>query len=343
MSRMMLSPGRKCSKQEPPPMPPPSDAPGVWANMASTRVGPDRGSILGKLEPTQRKYRGIAFVSMQRRFRFDRLVGSSVAGYKHIFLRLTLKAPQPHLTDRSPWQRQGCCCRHLSVLQQPGVVWQSVTGSGSHLLVQEVHRSHGPGERSTVRQGRAVRSTVGDGQGHALQGAGGRGDLAERHHRGGDEARREVGRVGGQEERALLRRVPRRGGSGRSRAGAAACAAVGEGARWRAEGRAGVLRRCSPRRAFSSSSAGKRAESLGRALRSAGVTLGGGQRTLLLLGATGVSVQQRRDLLNREPLEKKTQTETDEQQKLEGKMWNLAASSQILRHKSAICDLDISS
>lgn len=79
-----------------------------------------------------------------------------------------------------------------------------------------------------MRQGRAVRSAVGDGQGHALQGAAGWGDLAERHHRGGDEARREVG---GQEERALLRRVPRCGGSGRGRAGASAGAAVGEGAR----------------------------------------------------------------------------------------------------------------
>lgn len=66
-----------------------------------------------------------------------------------------------------------------------------------------------------------------------------------------------------------------------------------------------MLRRCSSRRAFGSSSAGKRAEGLGRALRSAGVTLGGGQGALLLLlGATGVSVEQRGDLLNREPLEK---------------------------------------
>ncbi len=48
---------------------------------------------------------------------------------------------------------------------------------------------------------------MGDGEGHALQGAGGRGHLTERHHRGGDEARGEVGCVGGQEERALLGRV----------------------------------------------------------------------------------------------------------------------------------------
>ncbi len=77
-------------------------------------------------------------------------------------------------------------------------------------------------------QWRAVRSTVGDREGHALQGAAGRGDLAERHHRGGDEARGEVGCVGGQEERALLGRAAGRGGRGRSRAGAGA--AVREGA-----------------------------------------------------------------------------------------------------------------
>lgn len=77
-------------------------------------------------------------------------------------------------------------------------------------------------------QWRAVRSTVGDGEGHAMQGAAGRGDMAERHHRGGDEARGEVECVGGQEERAVLGRAAARGGGGRSRA--AAGAAVGEGA-----------------------------------------------------------------------------------------------------------------
>ena len=55
MSRVMLSPGRKCSKQAPPPAPPPGDAPGVWANTASTCAGPDNGSVLGRLEPAQKK------------------------------------------------------------------------------------------------------------------------------------------------------------------------------------------------------------------------------------------------------------------------------------------------
>lgn len=52
-------------------------------------------------------------------------------------------------------------------------------------------------------QRRTVRSTVGDGEGHALRGGAGWGHVAERHHRGGDEARGEVARVGGR-ERALL-------------------------------------------------------------------------------------------------------------------------------------------
>lgn len=77
-------------------------------------------------------------------------------------------------------------------------------------------------------QWRTVRSTVGDGEGHALQGAVGRGDLAQRHHRGGDEAWGEVGC--GQEERALLGRVAGRGGSGCIGAGAVTGAAVREGA-----------------------------------------------------------------------------------------------------------------
>lgn len=101
------------------------------------------------------------------------------------------------------------------------------------MLVQQLHRSHGPGERSAVGQRRAVRSAVGDGEGHALQGAGGRGHLAERHHRGGDEARGEVGRVGGQEEGALQGRATGAGGGGRGRAAAgtaAAGTAVGGGA-----------------------------------------------------------------------------------------------------------------
>lgn len=71
---------------------------------------------------------------------------------------------------------------------------------------------------------------MGDREGHALQGAAGRGDLAERHHRGGDEAWGEVGCVGGQEESALLGGAAGRGGSGRSRAPTAAGAAVREGA-----------------------------------------------------------------------------------------------------------------
>lgn len=75
-----------------------------------------------------------------------------------------------------------------------------------------------------------MRSTVRDGEGHAMHGAAGWGDLAERHHRGGDEAWGEVGRVGGQQERALLGRAAGRGGSGCSRAGAAAGTAVRDGA-----------------------------------------------------------------------------------------------------------------
>lgn len=92
-------------------------------------------------------------------------------------------------------------------------------------------------------QGRTVRSTVWDGESHALQGAAGRRDLAKRHHRGGDEARGEVECVGGQEERALLGRAAGRGGSGGSRAGTAAGTAVREGAGRCTEGCAGVLRR----------------------------------------------------------------------------------------------------
>lgn len=69
-----------------------------------------------------------------------------------------------------------------------------------------------------------------DGEGHAMQGPTGRGNLAERHHRGGDEARGEVECVGGQEDRALLGRVVGCSGSGCSRAGAATGAAVRDGA-----------------------------------------------------------------------------------------------------------------
>lgn len=225
-------------------------------------------------------------------------------GWRH----LTLKAPQPHFTDGPPRQWKCGCSTHLSGLQQPGVMrwgW-SVAPSRSHLLVQQLYRSHGPGERSTVRQWRTVRGTVGDGEGHAMQGAAGRGDLAERHHCWGDEARGEVGGVGGQEERALLGRVSGRAGGGRGGAGAPAGAALEKGTCWSTEGRAGVLRRRSLRRTFSSSSAGKRAESLRRALRGAGFAQGGGEHPLLLR-AVGVSVQQRRDLLNREPLKKQGQ------------------------------------
>lgn len=222
--------------------------------------------------------------------------------------RLTLKAPQPHFTDGPP--RQWKCGRgtHLRCLQQPGVMrWRwRVAPSWSHLLVQQLDRSHGPGQRSTVGQWRTVRGTMGDGEGHAMQGAAGRGDLAERHHCWGDEAWGEVGRVGGQEESALLGRVSGCAGGGGGRAGAPAGAALEEGACWSTEGRAGVLRRRSLRWTFGSCSAGKRAEGLRGALRGAGFTLGGGEHPLLLR-AVGVSIQQRRDLLNGEPLKKKNQ------------------------------------
>lgn len=45
---------------------------------------------------------------------------------------------------------------------------------------------------------------MGDGEGHALRGATGRGDLAERHHGGGDEARGQVRCVCGEEKRGLM-------------------------------------------------------------------------------------------------------------------------------------------
>lgn len=141
-----------------------------------------------------------------------------------------------------------------------------------------------------------------------MRGAAGRGDLAEWHHRGRDEARGEVGRVGGQEEGALLGWAAGRGGSGRGRTGAAADTAVREGTDWGTEGRAGVMRgRSSWWTCSSSPSRWRRAESLWRALRSTAVTLGRGGKRALLLGTTGVSIQQRRDFLNREPLKSRVQ------------------------------------
>ena len=304
MSKVMLSPGWKCSKQAPRPMwpPPPSKAPGAWANMASTRVSPDKGNILGRLEPMMR----------QKMRKCEETVGSEDKHQTNecAVARHTLKAAQLHFTDRSPRQRKSCSGTHVCSLQQPGVMWwrQSVAPSWSHLLVQELHWGHGPGERCAVGQRRTVRSTVRDGEGHALQGAAGRRDLAERHHCGGNEARGEVGGVRRQDERALLGRAAGGGGCGCSRAGAVA-ATVREGAGWYTQGCAGVLRRCSTGGTSSSSSGrGGRAKSLRGALRKTSVALGGrGWKRALLLRATGVSIQQRRDFLNREPLKNKNE------------------------------------
>lgn len=105
---------------------------------------------------------------------------------------------------------------------------QSVAPSWPHLLVQQLHGGHGPGERSAVGQRGAVGGAVKDGEGHALRGAAGCRDLAERHHGGRDEAGGEAGR--GQEEQALLGAAAGRGGGGPRRAGALAARAVGEGA-----------------------------------------------------------------------------------------------------------------
>lgn len=165
-----------------------------------------------------------------------------------------------------------------------------------------------------MRQRRAVRGAVGDGDGRALQRAAGGAELSQRHHRGGDEAGGEVGGVG-QEEGVLLGRASGCGKSGLS----GAAADVGRRARGRANGRAAVLRRGSLRRTpCGSSSKSKRAEELGGTLGGTGVTLGGGEHPLLLLlllGAPGVSVLQRRDFLDRESLDN-TRTEHNVEEKL---------------------------
>lgn len=51
------------------------------------------------------------------------------------------------------------------------MVAQGAAGPRPHLLVEQLHRSHGPREGGAVWQWRAVRSTVGNGEGHALHGA----------------------------------------------------------------------------------------------------------------------------------------------------------------------------
>lgn len=80
------------------------------------------------------------------------------------------------------------------------MVAQGAAGPWPHLLVQQLYRRHGPREGGAVRQRGAVRSTVGNGEGHALHGAAAAawGDEAERHDGGRDEAGREIRRVGGQ-------------------------------------------------------------------------------------------------------------------------------------------------
>lgn len=199
--------------------------------------------------------------------------------------RPTLEAPQPHFTGWSPGQRKCRCRAHLHGLQEPGIMGccESVASPRPHLLVQQLHGGHGPGQGGAVGQRGAVRGAVGDGDGGALQRAAGGAELTQRHHRGGDEAGGEVGCVG-EEQGALLGRASGCGGRGLS--------GVRQRARRRADGRAGVLRRGSLRRASGGSSPeGKRTEEVGGTLGGTGVTLGGGEHTLLLLGATGVAVE----------------------------------------------------
>lgn len=85
--------------------------------------------------------------------------------------------------------------------------------------MQQLHGGHGPGHGGAVRQRRAVRGAVGDGDGGALQRAAGGAELTQRHHRGGDEAGGEVGCVG-QEQGVLLGRATGCGGGGLSGAAA---------------------------------------------------------------------------------------------------------------------------